>query len=309
MSEIETRYVKPYFSTIQLILNSNPDNGIPTEAPKIKTTITGWLNNQVVKTDEFSFLNEPVDTPSMTDVLELAKTLGIDVVESWNEAFNEIANEFDQTKDQAVGAQSNGPSITLRPDSFFAHLHPTDKKSIAIKVGIYSPLKEKNSNNEVVVVNPYHKYQNSINLVFEDGQSKRERDNMIAGLVGQNTDATNRITLINSLITLKQNNEPLPENTSIEFIDKTIPQLQGLVALAESDIAFRQSRISVLQSVIAGDISKLLGSENTTLQTKVLTSVAALCTAILITLKSYHPDYVNIDVAKIMSEFAVPDIS
>ena len=75
------RFVKPYFSSIKLVLfpgvtqvavqDGDGRQGIKLvdEAPQIKTTVTGWINNQVVRQDVFVFDEEPTDFPTMSDVL------------------------------------------------------------------------------------------------------------------------------------------------------------------------------------------------------------------------------------------------
>ena len=86
----EVRFVKPYFSSIKLVLfpgvtqvavqdrEGRQGTQLVAEAPQIKTTITGWINDQVVRQDVFVFDDEPVNTPSMNDVLEQALSLGVD---------------------------------------------------------------------------------------------------------------------------------------------------------------------------------------------------------------------------------------
>lgn len=133
------------------------------ESPQIKTTITGWINDQVVRQDVFVFDAEPVDTPSMSDVLDKAKVLGVDVAETWTAAFDQIAEVFPQTAEQPSGTNSIGPAVYLRPDAFESNLHPTQKKSITVKVGVYSDA-------------AYTKLQTYLNLTFEDGETKRERE-------------------------------------------------------------------------------------------------------------------------------------
>ena len=304
----EIRYPKPYFSMIKLVLNKSVAEvpaqdaqgrqGIQLrdEEPMIQANITGWINNQVVRSDNITFPHEPTDAPSMSDVLAAAQQIGVDVVAAWTDAFDAIADEFPQTAEQPEGASAWGPPVYLRPDAFQANLHPTQKKSVLIRVGVYSDA-------------AYTKLQTNLHLVFEDGNSKREREANIAQLQQSRIQATANIAQLNELITLKQNNQTLPENVNPQYASQTVEQLQGVVKSIEQELVYRDAQIAELQRVIAGDLNKLLGGEGTPLQVKVLTSVGALCTAILGTLKASNPDYAGIDVAAIMSEFAVPDIS
>lgn len=70
---------------------------------------------------------------------------------------------------------------------------------------------------------------------------------------------------------------------------------------------------AVKNAVLNGDLVMLLGdgkpdSVPTPLQQTVLGSAGVLCTATLATLKATHPDYADIDVAQIMSEFSIPSV-
>lgn len=304
----EIRYPKPYFSSLKLVLNKSVAEvavqdaqgrqgmQLRDEEPQIQANITGWINNQVVRSDNVTFPHEPTNAPSMSDVLDAAEQIGVDVVKAWTEAFDAIADEFPQTKEQPEGASAWGPPVYLRPDAFQANLHPTQRKSVLIRVGVYSDA-------------AYGKLQTNLHLVFEDGASKREREANIAQLQQSKIQATANLAQINELIALKQGNQTLPDNVNPQFANQTVEQLQGMVKQIEQEIKYRDAQIAELSQVIAGDLNKLLGGDKTPLQVKVLTSVGALCTAILGTLKASNPDYAGIEVAKIMSEFVVPDIS
>ena len=177
----------PYFSSIKLVLfpgvtqvavqdnQGRQGTQLVAESPQIKTTITGWINNQVVRQDVFVFDAEPVDTPSMSDVLDKAKVLGVDVAETWTAAFDQIAEVFPQTAEQPGGTNGIGPAVYLRPDAFESNRHPTLKKSITVKVGVYSDAE-------------YTKLQTYLNLTFADGETKREREANLASLVKAKSD-------------------------------------------------------------------------------------------------------------------------
>jgi hypothetical protein len=288
---LNSRYVKPYFSSLKLVLfpgvtqvavqdrEGRQGTQLVDEAPQIKTTITGWINNQVVRQDVFVFQNEPVDTPSMTDVLDQAKSLGVDVAEAWNNAFDQVAEIFPSTQDQPSGSEASGPAVYLRPDAFEANLHPTTTKSITIKVGVYSDAE-------------YSKLQTYLNLHFEDGETKREREANLAQLDKAKSDLETNLPHMQALLAARLAGEPVPKSDGVTY----------------NELGYRVKQIAELSQVLNGDLSLLLGSK-TKLQQLVMASVGALCTAILLTLKATHPDYADIDVQKIMTEFAVPDIT
>ena len=305
------RFVKPYFSSIKLVLfpgvtqvavqDSDGRQGIKLvdEAPQIKTTVTGWINNQVVRQDVFVFDEEPTDFPTMFDVLAKASELGVDVTESWNSAFDKVAELFPATKDQEEGSESNGPAVYLRPDAFEANLHPTQKKSITIKVGVYSD-------------GTYTKLQTYINLMFEDGETKREREANLAQLARAKSEITVNLNATQALLAARTAGTAVPRIDGFTFneyvLKQTVEELTATAKQQETELGLRVKQIAELNQVLNGELSLLLGS-TTALHQSVMDSVGALCTAILITLKETHPDYKEINVAKIMSEFALPDIS
>lgn len=305
------RFVKPYFSSIKLVLfpgvtqvavqdrDGRQGTQLVDEAPQIKTTVTGWINNQVVRQDVFVFNEEPTVSPSMSDVLDKAIELGVDVSESWNSAFDKVAELFPATKDQDKGSESNGPAVYLRPDAFEANLHPTQKKSITIKVGVYSD-------------GTYTKLQTYINLMFEDGETRREREANLAQLARAKSEITVNLNATQALLAARTAGTAVPKIDGFTFneyvLKQTVEELTVTAKQQETELGLRVKQIAELNQVLNGELSLLLGSE-TALHQSVMESVGALCTAILITLKETHPDYKEIDVAKIMSEFAIPNIS
>ena len=269
------------------------------EPPQIQTTITGWINNQVVRQDVIVFDAEPIDTPSMSDVLDRAKVLGVDVAETWNSAFDQVAEVFPATQDQDPAAVANGPAVYLRPDAFEANLHPTQKKSITIKVGVYSD-------------DTYTKLQTYINLMFEDGETKREREANPAQLVKAKSEITVNLNATQALLAARTAGTAVPKIDGFTYnefaLKQTVEELTATAKQQETELGLRVKQIAELNQVLNGELSLLLGSK-TELHQSVMASVGALCTAILVTLKETNPDYMEIDVAKIMSEFAIPDIS
>ena len=307
-----SRNVKPYFSSIKLVLfpgytsvavqdqQGRQGTQLVDEKPQIKTTITGWMNNQVVRQDVFVFDAEPVDGPSMTDVLEAAKEIGIDVAEAWSGAFDQVAEIFPATKDQEASASTIGPQVYLRADAFEAQLHPTQKKSVTMKVGVYSDVE-------------YTNLQTYLNLTFEDGDTKREREAYLAQLNNSKRDIEVSLSRLELLVAARLANQGTPVIPGFQYseyiLSQTTDQLKDLVKQQQQDLVYRTKQVADQNQVLNGDLSLLLGNDNTPLQQTISASVGALCTAILRTLKETHPDYANIDVAQIMSEFATPDVS
>ena len=151
-----------------------------------------------------------------------------------------------------------------------------------------------------------------MHLTFEDGETKREREANLAQLSKAATDITSNLNASRLLLAARIAGGPVPviENLtySAEVLKKTVDELTAVVKQQEAELGYRSKQIADLSHVLNGDLSLLLGS-TTALHQSVMASVGALCTAILITLKETNPDYMEIDVAKIMSEFAIPDIS
>lgn len=310
---INVRFVKPYFSYIKLVLNAGrttvavQDNQgrqglqLVDEKPQVRTRISGWVNNTVVRVDDFVFSTEEVKEPKATvysvDVLEAAKQVGVDVAEAWSNTFDQVAEQFPSTKDQPDGSQAVGPAVYFRADSFEANLHPTEKKSVVMKVGVYGDDK-------------YTKLQTYLFLNFEDGETKREREVNLANLKQAKSQIEVSLNGLNALITARQNNAAVP--TQFQYneytLSQTLEQLQQLKTQSEAELKARVKQIAELNEVLNGDLATLLGN-STPLHQTVMQSVGALCTAILLTLKQVNLDYKDIDVAEIMKAFKTPDIS
>jgi len=306
---MEIRYTKPFFSSLKLVLFPGfsqvavqDDQGRQgqqkvADKPQISTSITGWINNQIVRSDYFIYDDE--STPTKDEILEQAKTLGADVVAAWNGAFDQVAELFPQTADQPAGSQVNGPAVFLRADAFEANLHPTQKKSIKIKVGVYA--------NE-----DYDKVQTYLELLFVDGDTRRERDKNKAELQSAIKQIELQVDVTGQLLVARTNGTAVPVIEGFQYnevaLKQTVAELTTSLKGFEAELVMRQKQIAEITKVLTGDLGTLLGS-TTALHLSVMNSVGALCTAILVTLKTVHPDYKNVDVAKIMSEFAIPDIS
>jgi hypothetical protein len=307
------RFVTPYFSTIKLVLfpgvtqvavqDQQGRQGVQLvdEKPQVRTNITGWIDNTVVRSDNFVFSTESVVAADAivypVDVLEAAKQVGVDVAEAWSATFDQVAEEFAATKDQPAGSESAGPPVFLRADAFEANLNPTQKKSVTMKVGVYSD-------------DSYTKLQTYIQLVFEDGETKRERETNLANLTSAKGQLETTLAALDALVAAREANAAVPSSFQYNeyILGQTLEQLHATRTQTAAELASRIQQIAQLSQVLNGDLSTLLGN-STSLHQTVMGSVGALCTAILLTLKQVNPDYADIDAAAIMAKFSTPDIS
>jgi hypothetical protein len=309
---METRYPIPYFSALKVLLHEGrTDKAVKdqqgnqgtvevAEKAQIRCHLTGWLNGQVVQANDYIFESMAATGPKMEDILAAASSLGVDVPKTLNEAFDAIAELFPQTAEQPAGSSVMGSPVYLRPDAFEANMHPTTKKSITIKVGVYDDAE-------------FTKLMAYVHLSFEDGETKRERLAVISQLQETLAQVQTNLTAMDALIALKQSNAPIPSGEYNEYLtSKTVAELQQLRVGIIQEIAQRQSQLAQLNQVLNKDLSTLIGSgaeDDTPLQKKFMNCVAALCTSILLTLKASTEKYKNIDVAAIMALFAPPDIT
>lgn len=224
--------------------------------------------------------------------------MGVDVVATLNEAFDAIADLFPQTAQQPSGAEAAGPPIYFRPDAFSSNMHPTTKKSITIKVGVYS--REDCSTESL---------QTYLQLAFEDGETKREREANIAQLQETVTQVQANLTSLDALITLKQAGTAIPAGQyNDHLVSQSVAELQRARTATAQELTMRIKQVEQLQQVLNKPLSTLVG-DTTPLQKKFMSCVISLCTSILLTLKESNPDYASIDVASIMAKFAAPDIA
>lgn len=284
---METRYVKPYFSTIDV--NFFPIVvGVPVEnsagqtttmavnrEPSILTKITGWIAGIRAREDNLEFKGQ-----DMESIKTISTQLGVNLLDSFTSVFDKVANEFPVTEDQPEGSSTKGPAIYMRPERFACDLNPSGPKSVVFTAGVYSDA-------------ALTKRSAYFELVFEDGESKRNRDARV--------------------IQLQQNIE---EQQS--YIDETHQnwdnfndeQKTQLKRYAEINIPNLNKQVMSLQSQTVGHLNDLVGTSEpeTQLQQVVKATVATLCASILTKVKQTNPDYADIDVQQIMQEFAIPNV-
>lgn len=284
---METRYVKPYFSTLDV--NFYPIVvGVPVENsagqtttmavnrdPSVLTKITGWLAGIKAREDNLEFKGADMEA-----ILTVAQQIGVDLTESFNAVFDQVANEFPVTEDQPVGSSAKGPAIYLRPERFAADLNPNGPKSVVFTAGVYSD-------------SAMTKRSAYFELVFEDGESKRNRQT--------------RIIQLQQAVAEQQSYLDETHQNWASFSDEQKAQLKQY---AEINIPNLEKQIASLESQTVGHLNDLIGTSvpETSLQESVKATVAVLCTAILVRAKATIPDYADIDVQQIMQEFAIPSV-
>lgn len=284
---LEIRYVKPYFSSIEVnffpivigvpVQNSAGQQGILPQDQKesVKVNITGWLAGQQVRSDNLEFKDEGYNA-----IINIASQMGVDLLNTFNVTFDQIADVFPVTKEQDEGAKSIGPAIYLRPERFVCNLNPATPKSLVVTVGVYSDSEFKNR-------------KSYLELVFEDGASKRNR--------------------AARLVQLKESRD-----MEMKILDETHPnwgqwtgqQRSDLKKYAEANVPNYNRQIVEAENQIVGSLDMLIGTDSveTDLQKSTKTMAGVICAATLALLKQTNPDYKDIDVQAIMSEFSIPDV-
>lgn len=284
---METRYVKPYFSTLDV--NFFPIVvGVPVEnsagqtttmavnrEPSILTKITGWIAGIKARED-----NVELKGQDMEAVKAVSLQLGVNLLDAFTGVFDQVANEFPVTEDQPAGSSAKGPAIYMRPERFACDLNPSGPKSVVFTAGVYSD-------------SALTKRSAYFELVFEDGESKRNRETRI--------------------IQLQQNveeQESYVNETHQNWANFTDEQKTQLKRYAEINIPNLNKQIASLQSQTVGHLNDLVGTSDpeTPLQQAVKATVGALCASVLTRIKQTNPDYADIDVQQIMQEFAIPNV-
>lgn len=284
---MEIRYVKPYFSTLDV--NFYPIVvGVPVENsagqrtiaavnrdPTIMTKITGWIAGIKARDDDLEFKGAEMEA-----IKQISSQIGVDLLTSFNNVFDQVANEFPVTEDQPQGSNSKGPAIYLRPERFAADLNPTGPKSVIFTAGVYSDA-------EMTKRSAYFE------LVFEDGESKRNRQARIIQLQQAVAEQQSYI-----------------DETNQNWASYSDEQKVQLKQYAEINIPNLNKEIQNLQSQTVGHLNDLIGTSDpeTSLQLGVKSTVVALCASILTMAKQTIPDYADIDVQQIMQEFAIPSV-
>lgn len=282
---METRYVKPYFSTIDV--NFYPIVvGVPVEnsagqtatravdrEPSVLTKITGWIAGIRAREDNLEFKGQDMEA-----IKAISIQLGVNLQDSFNAVFDQVANEFPVTEDQPEGSNAKGPAIYLRPERFACDLNPSGPKSVVFTAGVYS-------DSQMTKRSAYFE------LVFEDGESKRNRDARVIQLQ-QNLDEQ----------------QSYVDETHQNWANFTDEQKTQLKRYAEINIPNLNKQITSLQSQTVGHLNDLVGNDETPLQLAVKATVGGLCASILARVKQTNPDYADIDVQQIMQEFSIPNV-
>lgn len=284
---METRYVKPYFSTLDvnfypIVVGVPVENsaGQPTtmpvnRVPSVLTKITGWLAGVKAREDNLEFKDD-----NMEAVKAISLQIGVNLLDSFNYVFDQVTNQFPVTEDQPEGSNAGGPAIYMRPERFACDLNPSGPKSVVFTAGVYSD--EAMTNRTAY-----------LELVFEDGESKR-----------------NRQTRIIQMQQAVDEQQSYIDETHQNWANFSEEQKTQLKVYAEINIPNLTKQIQALESKTIGNLNDLIGTSNpeTPLQQSVKSTVVALCAAILTLTKQMVPDYADIDVQQIMQEFAIPSV-
>lgn len=286
---METRYVKPYFSQVDVNFH-NIVVGVPVENsagqqgyinqdidPTIKTIITGWIAGKKARVDEFTFTGA-----DLAAINTIAGVLGGNLEEYFVDIFDKIANHFPVTEDQPEGSQGIGPAIYIRPERFAFRADPDTPKSVVITAGVYT-----DSN--------FSKRSAYFELVFEDGESKRNRQTRVIQLEQSLEEQ------------LAYANETHPQWEQYSTEQKT-----QLKQYASINIPNMQKEIDNLNSQVVGSLDDLVGTTeggDTALQAVCKEFLGVFCGSVLTKIKAENEEYSNINVELIMSEFAIPDVS
>lgn len=280
------RYVKTNFSTLEVtffpvvvgvpVQNNAGQQGYrpQDEPPSIKCLITGSIAGKQVRSDPFEFKDD-----GMKEILGIANTMKVNVLDSFNASFDKIANLFPVTADQTGDEASGGLPIYMRPERFTCSLVPGSPNSFVVTVGVYSD-------------SDYTNRKSYLELVFEDS---------LASL--------NRVAQISKIKEQRDSEQSIIDQTHPSWEQWTEQQREQLTTYAKANVFNYSNQITDLENQTIGKLDELVGSSSpeTELQLAVKEMIAVLCTSILVYLKEVSPEYAGIDVQKIMSEFVIPD--
>lgn len=283
---MEIRYTVPYVSALHWVLNDPINEAIPVKDqngnqqsvvvkrdPGITFEVTPYLGNIPTKTISYEFKKFPEDTNNgMDDILQAA---GVDVAQIWADSLDQMAEVFPILAEPEVDAKKFGPAYFLRLDSWKANLDLATNKSVVAIIGVYDSTDFSN-------VTAY------ISLLFADGNTLRQREQELAQLQEQ-------VNLADSILA----NPPTFPNWN----QLTVEEKNQRIDQAPLAKKYATERINQINSQLVAPLSNLLGIP------AVQQSIGALLVGLFATLKATDPEWAEVDVASIMSKFALPDIS
>lgn len=279
---MEVRYTTPYVSGLRWRLHEiiegtpvqdqsgNQAIRVDQKKPGLTIEVTPYLGTVKGKTKPYEFGDGSNGLPTMADVLAGAG----DVAGTWAAALDQMADIFPLLKEPPAAAKKDGLPVYLRLDSWQANLQWDGAKAVTAILGIYS---DKN----------YADVQAYVSLVFADGATLRQRE--------QQRDAfTAQIEQADSILS----DPPTYPNWSALNHEQQ-QQLTKQAPLAKKSA---QENLTRMSTQLVAPLSDLLSI------VEVQQSVGALIAACFSGLVAADADWKDVDVATVMSKFALPDV-
>ena len=278
---MEVRYATPYLSGLRWRLNPIKE-GTPVQDAQgnqlmridkrdrgMTVEITPYVAGVAAQTRTYEFTE--TSTPSLADVL--AGT-GVDVAAAWQSALDAMANEFPLLQDPPPEQATVGLPYYLRLESWNAVIPQQGAKSVTAIIGLYED-------------EAFQRVGAYVPIVFADSATIGQRHNARASLQQQLEQAES--------ILVDPPTYPDWDNLPGEQREQLREQAQ-----ATREQAARQ--IAAMDAQLVGPLGPLFADTN------VQQSVGALAQAIFTVLKETQSEWSQIDVAALMSRFALPEV-
>lgn len=279
---MEIRYTLPYVSGLNWVLNDAINEQIPVQdqsgqngtmivkrEPGLTVEITPYLGTIPCKTESYEF-KKTGDGPLVGEVLSAA---GVDVAAAWSGVLDTMANVFPILADPSVGDEKYGPGKYLRLDAWRANLQWTGAKAVAAILGVYDDL-------------DYTKPVAYVQLVFADGDTLRQRE-------VQKTDYQRQKAYAQTIL----------DGTVEGWANKTQEEKDELTVQAQRTVTAYTQQLAMMDSQLVAPLADLLS------KTEIQQSIGALLVGVFSTLKKTNENWADVDVASVMSRFALPSVN
>ncbi|GIW89609.1 MAG: hypothetical protein KatS3mg109_0041 [Pirellulaceae bacterium] len=277
----EIRYATPYLSGLRWRLNPIKE-GTPVQDAQgnqlmridkrdrgLTVEIIPYVAGVVAQTRVYEF-NEQ----SQPTVDEVLSSTGVDVAAAWQAALDSMANEFPILQDPPPEQSAAGLPYYLRLDSWNAVLPYEGAKSVTAIIGLYEDPAFKR-------VGAY------VPIVFADSATVEQRQSTRQSLERQRDEA--------EAILADPTAYPGWADLSEDDQQRVLEQ-----ARMTRDQAVRQ--IATMDAQLVGSLAPLFADPT------VQQSIGALVQAVFMSLKESRPEWSQIDVAALMSRFALPEV-
>jgi len=281
---VEIRYTTPYVSGLNWVLNGPISEQVPVQdqsgqngtvivkrEPGLTIEVTPYLGTIPCQVESYEFKKSPEDGD--LDVADVLTAAGVDVAAAWAEALDSMSNIFPILKDPEAGDEKYGKKVYLRLDAWRANLQWVGPKLVAAIVGVYDSAQ-------------YTKPIAYVQLAFADGDSLRQRET-------QKNEMLRQIAYAETIL----------DGTVEGWADKTQEQKDQLTAQANQTIAAYNKQIALMDAQLVAPLADLLAMPT------IQQSIGALLVGAFSTLKENHADWADVDVASVMSRFALPSVS